>query len=151
MCHNDFSSKNAMESNGWAFSWNDKYVFWPVAKYCDGVPSESYCGFMTPGDGVISYTFSASGTGTLKYGQSWHKGSVHVYMNNVELGSRSTRGSSNVMIRYSAGDVLQIKELRASVINIHSLCVSPGIYLIQNCNVCTTSTEVISMYGTNVG
>lgn len=74
--------------------------------------------------GVVSYTFSASGTGTLSYGQSWHRGSVHVYMNNEELGSRNTRGTSDLEIVFGPGDVLQIKELGDSIINIHSLCLT---------------------------
>ena len=118
-----------MESAGWVFSWTDgTREFWPTGHFCTGVLTSSYCGYKYPGVGMISFTFSASGTGTLSYGPSWDSGSVHVYMSNVELGSRSTRGTSNLNFRYSPGDVLQIKELGDSVINIHSLCVSPGIH-----------------------
>ena len=128
--YNDFSSKNAMELNGWVFDWDDSYVFVPTSKkdtYCANVPPTSYCGFRHPGDGGISYQFSASGSGKLRYGQSvnYPTASVHVYMNNVEIGSRSTPGTSTLVIRFTPGDVLQIKE-HNSVINIHSLCISSG-------------------------
>ena len=113
-----------MEANGWEFNWDDRSVFWPHERYCKDVPSTSYCGFRWPGTGVVSYKFSTSGTGTLSYGQSWHRGSVRVYMNNHELGSRSSRGTSNVDIEFWPGDTLRIKEHGDSVINIHSLCLT---------------------------
>lgn len=113
-----------MEGNGWEFNWDDGNVFWPGDRFCKDVPSTSYCGFKWPGAGVVSYTFSAHGRGTLGYGQSWDRGSVHVYMNNKELGSRRARGTSNLEIEFWPGDVLRIMEHGDSIINIHSLCLT---------------------------
>jgi len=123
-CHNDFSSKSAMESNGWVFGWNSNHAFLKGGRVCENVPSTSYCGYRYPGVGVVSYTFSASGTGTLIYGHSWRGGSIHVFLNDKEIGSRSTRGRATLSFSFSAGDILQIKEFGESVINIHSLCTS---------------------------
>ena len=134
-CLNDFSSKEAMEANGWVFGWNDNYVFRPAGSFCNNVPTTSYCGFRHPGEGVLSYTFPDSGTVTLSYGHSWNSGSVHVYMNDEKLESLTSRGTSDLTISYSAGDKLQIKEHPDSVINIHSFCTSsesPGIQLYKN-------------------
>ena len=117
----DFSSKEAMEREGWVFDWDDQYVFSPGAQFCKDVLSTSYCGFSSAGDGMISYTFSYSGTATLQYGQSWDTGSVHIKKNDEEIDSRTTRGSSNVIFDFSSGDVLKILELDVSVINIDKL------------------------------
>lgn len=113
-----------MESNGWIFEWNDGSVFRPRGTYCNNVPPKSYCGYRYPGEGVLSYLFTTSGTGTLNYGQSWDRGSVHVFLNNVKLGSRSTRGTSVLNFSYETGDIIRIKETK-SVININSLCTVP--------------------------
>ena len=118
---NDFSSKEAMESNGWVFNLDGDHVFVRGGKFCRNVLSTSYCGFVHPQDLTLSYTFSYSGTANLQYGQSWDKGSVHVKKNNEEIDSRSSRGSSNTTFAFSLGDVLHIIELGASVINIHKL------------------------------
>ena len=111
-----------METDGWTFNWNGKSGrrFRPDwQKYCEGVPKTSYCGYRSKEDGIISYTFSDSGSATLKYGQSY-SGSVHVKKNNEEIGFLSNRGISSITFKCSSGDVLQIEEI-ASVINIHSL------------------------------
>ena len=113
-----------MESNGWVIGWNSNHAFLKGGRVCENVPSTSYCGYRYPGVGVVSYTFSASGTGTLIYGHSWRGGSIHVFLNDKEIGSRSTRGRATVSFSFSAGDILQIKEFGESVINIHSLCTS---------------------------
>ena len=111
-----------MESNGWRFEWNDKYLFrYQESIFCNNVPSTSYCGFRDQAEGVILYSFTKSGTGTLSYGQSWDGGSVHVFLNNEELGSRNNRGTSVLNFGYLTGDILRIKEID-SVININSLC-----------------------------
>ena len=128
-----------MESNGWEFGWNDNYVFRPNLvteglTVCGDVPSTSYYGFQSPGDGEIFYTFSDSGTAILSYGQGIdiNPGSIHVYMNNEKLDSGEMCGYSNLNISYSPGDVLQIKEFNENIIVIHSLCTSavesPGTY-----------------------
>ena len=120
----NFSSKAAMEHEGWHFEWSDNYVFLSGTKlsgtYCKGVPSTSYCGFTHPNDGTISYIFSYSGTATLQYGQSWHKGSVRVMKNDKVIDSMSSAGSSSKTFDFSSGDVLKIEEVN-SVINIHKL------------------------------
>ena len=117
----DFTSKVAMENQGWVFGWNDQYVFAPGGSYCLGVPLTSYCGFTTPGDLIISYTFPKNGVATLRYGQSWDSGYVTVSINNVVIDSRNTRGESEITFEYNAGDILRIIELGDSVINIHGL------------------------------
>ena len=119
-----------MESRGWSFSWNDAYVWRPnLAQYCGNVPLKSYCGFQYPGDGEISYTLTTSGRATLSYGHSGNVGSVIVYLNDEEISSRNSRGSSDIQFDHSVGDVLRIKELQSSVINIHSFCTNPiGLY-----------------------
>ena len=130
-CQDDFSDKTEMESRGWSFSWNDAYVWRPnLAQYCGNVPLKSYCGFQYPGDGEISYTFTTSGRGNLSYGHSGNVGSVIVSLNDEDIGSRNSRGTSDIQFDHSVGDVLRIKELQSSVINIHSLCTNPiGTYL----------------------
>ena len=117
-----------MESKGWSFSWNDDYVFRPEGDFCDNVPLTSYCGFKAnKAEGVISYTFSYPGTAVLSYGHSWAKGTVRVDLNHQKLGLRRARGTSDIVFNYSAGDILQIMEKDASVINIHYLCNSPFV------------------------
>merc|ERR1712126_639693 len=130
-CQEDFPSKAAMESNGWSFNWDDNYVFRPSDNrandlYCRDVPSESYCGFEWSGDGVISYTFNATGNGTLSYGQSWDSGVVSVKMNYKRIDYRNSRGNSVINFSYTTGDTLKLEEEPASVINIHSLCTTVG-------------------------
>ena len=125
MVLDDFSSKAAMKADGWTFNWNGKRSFVKGrrvrARFCKDLPTSSYCGFRYPGDGLISYTFSNTGTATLEYGQSWRKGYIEVKKNNVVIDSRSTRGTSTITFDYSSGDILAIEELDNSVINIHSL------------------------------
>ena len=98
-CSDSFSSKSEMESKGWVFDWNDEYVFRP--QLCSNVPLTSYCGFRFPGDGEISFAFSSNGRGNLTYGQSYAQGSVHVYMNNQELGSTNSITTSSISFEYS--------------------------------------------------
>ena len=129
----DFTSKAAMENEGWVFGWNDQNVFAPVpaTTYCIGVPATSYCGFTSPGDLIISYTFpnGENGVATLGYGQSWDSGYVTVSINNVVIDSRNTRGASEITFDYNAGDILRIIEIGESVINIHGLVMKPkGLY-----------------------
>ena len=122
----DFSSKAAMENEGWVFGWNDQNVFAPGDAYCSGVPATSYCGFTYPNELIISYTFrdGENGVATLGYGQSWDSGYVTVSINNVVIDSRNTRGASEITFDYNAGDVLRIIEFE-SVINIHGLSMKP--------------------------
>ena len=128
----DFTSKVAMENQGWVFGWNDQNVFAPGGSYCLGVPLTSYCGFTSPGDLIISYTFSNNGVATLGYGQSWDSGYVTVSINNVVIDSRNARGASEITFDYNAGDILRIIELGESVINIHGLFMkSKGIHYLH--------------------
>ena len=101
---NDFSSIEAMENAGWAFSdkTNTVHIRLPNPKYCKDVPSTSYCGFTTPGDLILSYTFSYTGMATLKYGHSWIGGCVIVKKNNVEIDSRCSRGVSTTCLLYTS-------------------------------------------------
>ena len=117
-----------MELGGWIFSkddgseWTQAEAWWRPRndQYCR-VPWTSYCGFAYPGNGMLSYTFTFSGTADFRYGQSWHKGSVHVKKNEEEISSLDNTGSSDVTFDFSAGDVLEIYEIEESVFNIHSL------------------------------
>ena len=118
----DFSSKEAMEKEGWIFHGNDGFLFSPPGKWCKDVPLASFCGMATPGDALLSYSFSYSGTATLQYGQSIKAGSVQVMKNDKEIASSSNRGSFNTTFSVSASDVLKIIE-HESVINIHKLTI----------------------------
>ena len=109
-----------MKNQGWVFHWNDSHIYLTGGKYCKDVPSTSYCGFKSNGDGQISYTFWYDGECILEYGQSKDSGSIHIKKNNKEISSSNTRGSSNVTFGFHAGDILTIRENR-SVINIHRL------------------------------
>jgi hypothetical protein len=123
---NDFSSKAAMEKEGWIFSHNDKNVFIQGGKFCKDLPVTSYCGFMHPGDLMVSYKFSYSGSATLKYGRSFAFGCVQVKKNNVKIASRCSPGSSITTFAFISGDVIQLVEVDRSVINIHFLTLTRG-------------------------
>lgn len=122
----DFSSRAVMEANGWSFDWDDAYDFAPQpwSTYCAGVPSTSYCGFKYPGDGVVSWTFTGSGTATLDFGRSWNGGHVIARLNGVVLATVNMGASpqcQKVTFSHGDGDVLSIAEEGTSVTNIHSL------------------------------
>ena len=119
-----------MENAGWTFSDksdNKVHIRLPNPTFCKDVPSTSYCGFISPGDLMLSYTFSYTGIAKLKYGHSWKSGCVLVKKNNVEIDSRCSRGVSTTTFAFSSGDVLQIIEAPfatgkgQSIMNIHSL------------------------------
>ena len=119
----DFTSKEAMEDEGWVFDWDDQYMFLPPGgNYCKDVPSKSYCGFRYPGHGTISFTFrnGENGVATLLYSQTWGENSISVSKNDVVIDSRDTHGDFEITFDYSAGDILRITEIE-SVINIHGL------------------------------
>ena len=120
---NDFSSIEAMENAGWTFSHknNNAHIQSRSSTMCQHVPVASYCGYTSPGDLILSYTFSYSGIATLKYGQSWDKGCVLVKKNNLEIDSRCSRGNDKTIFAFSSGDVLKLVDTGQSVINIHSL------------------------------
>ena len=119
----DFTSKEAMENQGWVFNWDDQYVFAAGGSFCVDVPSTSYCGFRYPGQGTISFTFrnGENGVATLRYGQGVNVGSISVSKNDDVIDSRDTRGDTEIIFDYSAGDILRITEIGDSVINIHGL------------------------------
>jgi len=123
----DFSSKSAMMSNGWSFSgaeFGREFLNTPSAPFCTDVPSTSYCGFMHPSDLTLSYTFATSGNAELDWGQSWDGGSVVVLKNGAQIASRNSRGRETTTFSVSSGDVLEVKEVNVSVINIHGLTVT---------------------------
>ena len=131
----DFTSKEAMENQGWVFNWDDQYVFAPGVEFCVGVPSTSYCGFRHPGQGTISFTLrnGENGLATLRYGQSFDQGSISVSKNHDVIDSTNTRGDSEITFNYAAGDILRITEAVDSVINIHSLVMkSSGMQYLQS-------------------
>ena len=119
----DFTSKEAMENQGWVFNWDDQYVFAAGGSFCVDVPSTSYCGFRYPGQGTISFTFRNGeyGVATLRYGQGGNVGSISVSKNDDVIDSRDTPGDSEITFNYTAGDILRITEIGDSVINIHGL------------------------------
>jgi len=93
--------------------------------FCTGVPSTSYCGFAFPGELKLTYTISVSGTVSFDWGHSWWGGSVVVLKNGAEIERLNSRGRQTSTFSAVAGDVLEIKEIDTSVINIHGLTITP--------------------------
>merc|ERR1712038_665184 len=123
----DFSSKAAMISDGWVFVNEHPgldFIAQRPSHFCSGVPDESFCGFAFPAELALQYTFSTTGKAVLEWGQSWAGGSVNVYKNGIEIDSRFPVGAQTTEFDVSAGDMLEIRELGISVINIHSLTIT---------------------------
>jgi len=124
---NDFSSRANMVAAGWTFV-NEQpgfdFLTMP-SHFCTDVPSTSYCGFAWPGELKLTYTISVSGTVSFDWGHSWWGGSVVVLKNGVEIERLNSRGRQTSRFAAVAGDVLEIKEIDTSVINIHGLTITP--------------------------
>merc|ERR1719499_1822016 len=123
----DFSSKAAMISDGWVFVNEHPgfdFIGARPSHFCAGVPEKSFCGFAHPAELALQYTFSTAGKAVFEWGQSWNGGSVVVYKNGIEIDSRSMNGAQTTELDVSAGDILEIRELGISVINIHSLTIT---------------------------
>jgi len=124
---NDFSSRANMVAAGWTFV-NEQpgldFLTMP-SHFCTGVPSTSYCGFAFPGELKLTYTISVSGTVSFDWGHSWWGGSVVVLKNGAEIERLNSRGRQTSRFSAAAGDVLEIKEIDTSVINIHGLTITP--------------------------
>ena len=106
-----------MKSNGWSFGWTDAYTFWNKEQsgtYCKGVPKTSYCGWRSPGDGIVSFLFTSSGSAALYYGQSWNFGSIQIKLKGKEIAKISSIGSSITTFDFVSDDVLEIVELEGS-------------------------------------
>merc|ERR1712038_1261000 len=124
---NDFSSRANMIAAGWTFV-NEQpgfdFLTMP-SHFCTDVPSTSYCGFAWPGELKLTYTISVSGIVSFDWGHSWWGGSVVVLKNGVELERLNSRGRQTTRFSAAAGDILEIKEINTSVINIHGLTITP--------------------------
>jgi hypothetical protein len=108
---NNFTSREAMEANGWHFSWSSSFSFLtlPNSQFCGGVATTSYCGFQSPGDALLSLTLVGSGSGTLDFGNSWTGGSVWAYLNGELLESAEPTNLSVVVnFTFGYGGVLQM-------------------------------------------
>ena len=128
-----------MQSNGYSFSHPDsEYSFIAAgtgdrSTFCTGVPDTSYCGFASPGDGVLSVTIAEAGEVDIEYGSTYSSTSqyVTVDLNGVEV-DRVTGLGSNVDNRatYSmnveAGDVVSFSEYGDTVINVHRFTFQEG-------------------------
>jgi len=123
----DFSSKAAMISDGWVFVNEHPgldFIATRPSHFCQGVPDASFCGFAFPAELALQYTFSTTGKAVFDWGQSWAGGSVRIYKNGVEIDSRFSNGAQTTEFDVSTGDVLEIRELGITVINIHSLTIT---------------------------
>eukprot|EP00493_Phyllostaurus_siculus_P002574 UN02587 len=124
-----FLLKAAMESDGWSFSaFNSRAFQGRPSNHCRNVPRSSYCGFLHPRHLAITYTFTLSGEASLHWGHSANRGAVVVSLNSVQIARRNARGSQTTSFSVSPGDVLEIKEIGASVINIRGLTITPSIF-----------------------
>jgi len=119
---NDFSSRSQMEQSGWSFNWAGANAFRPGG-FNTGVPSsESYWGFLWPGNGVVSLTLTGQGNLTLDYGNSWGGGRVNVYLNGALKDSAEENTPSRIVVlAFQDKDVLEIEENPTAVIVINSI------------------------------
>ena len=144
----DVSSKSQMEMNGWAFDTN----FNQQTHYSNGDPVDGRCvesntwyGFLEPGDGKITATFTGSGTAELDYGNCGKYGDgldkVEVYFNGkyinkaevLELKKENgkeewkptTTSSMKAKFEFSPKGVLSITE-NGAIIKINSLKLTHG-------------------------
>jgi hypothetical protein len=87
---NDFSSKEAMEANGWQFSWDNVWTFLDVTTsgFCIDLPATSWCGFDNPDNAEINLTLSGRGEARVDFAGPWG-GSVYLYVNEVQVDSMS--------------------------------------------------------------
>jgi len=118
----DFSSKSAMEANGWVFSWTGNYEFWPNTYHCDGIPSTSYCGWELTEDAVgeLSLTLNLSGYSSgwvnIDYGDNWRYSGTSLFVNGELLDSTTTT-SRTFSFAFADGDVLMLAESGVMLIN----------------------------------
>merc|ERR1712117_579926 len=123
----DFSSKAAMISDGWKFVNEHPgldFIATRPSHFCQGVPDASFCGFAFPAELALQYTFSTTGKAVFDWGQSWAGGFIRLYKNGIEIDSRFSNGAQTTEFDVSMGDVLEIRELGITVINIHSLTIT---------------------------
>jgi hypothetical protein len=125
---NAYGTKQEMETVGWSFDWDDKYVMGhpdgQCYSLCCNLPTTSYCGFRHPQDGSISLTLAGSGTVTIDYGNPNTAGTVKLYLNDdvVDTAEANT-DHKQAQITFQAGDVLKLTEHEA-IIAIHSVSFS---------------------------
>ncbi|KAK3270935.1 hypothetical protein CYMTET_20687 [Cymbomonas tetramitiformis] len=124
---NDFSSRAAMESNGWALDWDDNINHWdfvalPDSTFCNGVASTSYCGFSAPGAGAISLALSGAGSATIDFGNSWVSGLVTLYLNGTQVAvAEGSTPSHAATFEFQSGDELVLVEDPMAVIVINHI------------------------------
>jgi len=151
----NFSSKLAMEANGWVFSWTDSVVFRPNHNYCNDIPSTSYCGWMHHAQyvGKLSLILELSGYSSgwveIDYGDNyglendeWNGTSLFL---NDELVDNTTTTSRKFGIAFADGDVLMLAERGVMVINsIVFNCSSTP----ETCNLPINTTNITALTDT---
>jgi hypothetical protein len=141
--YNDFSSKAAMEANGWQFTPNSELMFIGSdsdkrATFCGGNPETSYCGFDYLGAGSTSVTMRSSGTVKITYGGSFEhvENYVKLEVNGVEKSRVKGADKGYSIIRVMKDDIVSFIEVGVSVINIHEFKFEPAPFegVEKNCD-----------------
>jgi hypothetical protein len=145
--YNDFSSREAMEANGWQFTPNSAHMFIESGSdnrkvFCQWNPESSYCGFALSGEGSTSVTMRSSGTVKITYGASFKTDDstyVQLAVNGYNISSVQANGKGYSIIRVMKDDIVSFTEVGVTVINIHEFNFEPApfqgkiIYLLIYC------------------
>jgi len=129
----NFTSRSAMEANGWVFSWESVKDFWPEPTdyYCENVKSTGYCGYcFSYCVGTLSLVLELSGYNNgwleIDYGNSWINDEVVELYVNGRLSGLIDRAHTfeTFNTSFNDGDVLMVQEVGGvAVINdIHFHC-----------------------------
>ena len=118
-----------MEKNGWVFDilHHEDKDFKSSCGSSDTWFGYSKAGIQSKdsGDGLLSATFSGSGTVTLDYGNCHSNGKVTVYFNGILQDIASNKSpSQRISLDYSPSDVLLLKETDEGIIKLNSLRLS---------------------------
>jgi len=143
--YNDFSSKAAMEANGWQFTPNSAHMFIDHysdsddrATFCPWNGPTSYCGFDLVGAGSTSVIMRSSGTVKITYGGSFQHvdNYVKLEVNGVEKSRVKGKGKGYTIIRVMKDDRVSFTEVGISVINIHEFKFEPAPFegVVKNCD-----------------
>ena len=124
---NDYSSKSAMEVDGWIFDWDQVDKTFMAAgipdrvSYCVGVPDASYCGYKSSGNAAVQAVLCA-GEYSLDFGNPHSSGTVVASLNGATVATASGRTPSRVVHFVVARNntVLKLSESNG-VIAINSL------------------------------
>lgn len=138
---NNFNSKAEMESDGWGFSgshasgWEfiDPLNSAARSQWCSDLPTDAYCGFLPGSEKLsVSYTFSKSGSATIQWGTTL-PGQLQLLLNSIILNTRNEIGQQLDSFQFAAGDILEVKEIGASVINIYELTIESSVVTSVSC------------------